>query len=148
MAAQVRALAIEAMMDEIREDLAALNVRHDVFFSEHSLATGNRDEVMATIDELRDKGLVFEGRLERPKGHDGDDWEDREQTLFRATDFGDDVDRALMKSDGSYTYFAGDMAYHHNKLARGFRHLINVFRCRPLGLHQAHESSRESAFRR
>jgi arginyl-tRNA synthetase len=83
--------------------------------------------VAATIEELRKKGLVYEGRLEKPKGHDDGDWEDREQTLFRSTDFGDDVDRALMKSDGSYTYFAADMAYHHNKLARGFRHLINVF---------------------
>ena len=80
-----------------------------------------------TIEELRKKGLVFQGRLEKPKGHDDGDWEDREQTLFRSTDFGDDVDRALMKSDGSYTYFAADMAYHHNKLARGFKHLINVF---------------------
>ena len=70
---------------------------------------------------------MYEGRLEKPKGHEADDWEDREQTLFKATEFGDDVDRALLKSDGSYTYFAADMAYHHNKLARGFRHLINVF---------------------
>jgi arginyl-tRNA synthetase len=123
----VRQVAIEAMLAAIREDLAALNVRHDVFFSERSLTTGNRDEVAATIDELRHKGLIYQGRLEKPKGHDGDDWEDREQTLFKATDFGDDVDRALIKSDGSYTYFAADMAYHHNKLARGFRHLINVF---------------------
>ena len=70
---------------------------------------------------------MFEGRLEKPKGHDDAEWEDREQTLFRSTAFGDDVDRALMKSDGSYTYFAADMAYHHNKLGRGFKHLINVF---------------------
>jgi arginyl-tRNA synthetase len=76
---------------------------------------------------LRRKGLVFEGRLPKPKGHDEADWEDREQILFKATAFGDDVDRALMKSDGSYTYFAADMAYHRNKLARGFLHLINVF---------------------
>ncbi|MFV0299247.1 MAG: arginine--tRNA ligase [Hyphomicrobiaceae bacterium] len=124
---KVRAVAIDAMMDEIRDDLAALNVRHGLFFSERSLTAGNRDEVAETITELRAKGLVFEGRLERPKGHDADDWEDREQTLFKATDFGDDVDRALMKSDGTYTYFAGDMAYHHNKLSRGFLHLINVF---------------------
>ena len=123
----VRRFSTDAMLAMIRQDLAVLGVRHDVFFSERSLTTGNRDEVAETIGELRAKGLVFEGRLEKPKGHEADDWEDREQTLFRATQFGDDVDRALMKSDGSYTYFASDMAYHHNKLSRGFRHLINVF---------------------
>jgi arginyl-tRNA synthetase len=123
----VRGYATDAMLGMIREDLAALNVRHDVFFSERSLTRGGKDEVAETVAELRAKGLVYEGRLERPKGHEGDEWEDREQTLFKATDFGDDVDRALMKSDGTYTYFAADMAYHHNKLSRGFTHLINVF---------------------
>jgi arginyl-tRNA synthetase len=122
----VREAAVAAMLVMIKEDLAALDIRHDVFFPERSLTRG-KDEVAETIEELRTKGLVFEGRLEKPKGHDDGDWEDREQTLFRATAFGDDVDRALMKSDGSYTYFAADMAYHHNKLARGFKHLINVF---------------------
>jgi len=122
----VRDAVIAAMLEMIRQDLAALDIRHDVFFSERSLTQG-KDEVAETIAELRRKGLVFQGRLEKPKGHDDGDWEDREQTLFRATAFGDDVDRALMKSDGSYTYFAADMAYHHNKLARGFKHLINVF---------------------
>lgn len=125
--ADVRAVTMDAMMAEIRNDLAALNVRHDVFFSERSLTAGNRDEVAETIKELTAKGIVYQGRLEKPKGHDDGDWEDREQTLFRATDFGDDVDRALLKSDGSYTYFAADMAYHHNKIARGFTNLINVF---------------------
>ena len=123
----MRAVAIDAMLTMIKQDLAALNVRHDVFFSERSLMSHNDDEVARTIAELRKKGLVFEGRLEKPKGHDAGEWEDREQTLFKATQFGDDVDRALMKSDGSYTYFAADMAYHHNKLSRGFKHLINVF---------------------
>jgi arginyl-tRNA synthetase len=122
----VREAAVAAMLAMIKEDLAGLDIRHDVFFSERSLTKG-KDEVAETIEELRGKGLVFEGRLEKPKGHDDADWEDREQTLFRSTAFGDDVDRALMKSDGSYTYFAADMAYHHNKLSRGFRHLINVF---------------------
>ena len=122
----VRDRAIAAMLVQIRQDLAALDVKHDVFFSERSL-TGSADEIKTTIEELRNKGLVFEGRLEKPKGHDDGEWEDREQTLFKSTQFGDDVDRALMKSDGSYTYFAADMAYHHNKLARGFLHLINVF---------------------
>jgi arginyl-tRNA synthetase len=123
----VRAGSIDAMLALIKDDLAALDVRHDNFFSERSMTTGGRDEIAETIALLRSKGLVFEGRLEKPKGHDAEEWEDREQTLFRSTQFGDDVDRALMKSDGSYTYFAGDMAYHHNKLARGFNHLINVF---------------------
>ena len=114
------------MLAMIKDDLAALDIRHDIFFSERSLTAG-KDEVAETIEELRRKGLVFQGRLEKPKGHDDADWEDREQTLFKSTAFGDDVDRALMKSDGSYTYFAADMAYHHNKLTRGFQHLINVF---------------------
>jgi len=122
----VREAAIAAMLAVIKEDLAALNVNHDVFFSERSLTAGE-DEIAVTIEELRRKGLVYVGRLEKPKGHDDNEWEDREQTLFKSTDFGDDVDRALLKSDGSYTYFAADMAYHHNKLARGFQHLINVF---------------------
>jgi arginyl-tRNA synthetase len=122
----VRDAAVAAMMALIKGDLAALDIRHDVFFSERTLTAG-KDEVAETIEELRGKGLVFQGRLEKPKGHDDAEWEDREQTLFRSTAFGDDVDRALMKSDGSYTYFAADMAYHHNKLARGFKHLINMF---------------------
>jgi arginyl-tRNA synthetase len=122
----VREAAVAAMLAVIKHDLAALNVSHEVFFSERSLTAGE-DEIAVTIEELRRKGLVYEGRLPKPKGHDDGDWEDREQTLFRSTDFGDDVDRALLKSDGSYTYFAADMAYHHNKLARGFQHLINVF---------------------
>jgi arginyl-tRNA synthetase len=122
----VREMAVAAMLRMIKDDLGALDIRHDQFFSESSLTRG-KDEVAETIEELRKKGLIFRGRLEKPKGHDDADWEDREQTLFRSTAFGDDVDRALMKSDGSYTYFAADMAYHHNKLARGFRHLINVF---------------------
>jgi arginyl-tRNA synthetase len=115
------------MMAAIREDLATLNIRHNVFFSERSLTQGPVNEVAATIEELRRKGLVFEGRLPRPKGHDDGDWEDREQTLFRSTAFGDDVDRALMKSDGGYTYFASDIAYHRTKIERGFHHLINVW---------------------
>ena len=123
----VREEAVAAMLAAIKGDLAALNIHHDVFFSERSLTQCGHDEVKVAIDELRAKGMIFEGRLPKPKGHDEADWEDREQTLFRSTAFGDDVDRALQKSDGSYTYFASDLAYHHNKLARGFRHLINVF---------------------
>ena len=123
----VRAKAIDMMMAEIRKDLAALNVEHDVFFSERSLIAGPRDEVAATIADLRAKGEVYEGRLPPPKGAPVEDWEDREQTLFRTTDFGDDVDRPLMKSDGSYTYFASDIAYHKSKVERGFRNLIDVW---------------------
>ena len=115
------------MMDMIRDDLAALNVRHDVFFSERSLIEGERDEVGATIEVLRESGEVYEGRLPPPKGGNLEDWEDREQTLFRSTDFGDDVDRPLLKSDGSYTYFASDIAYHKSKFDRGFRNLIDVW---------------------
>lgn len=123
----VREVAITAMLQQIREDLAALNIRHDVFFSEASLTSDGRNDVAAAIKALKEKGLIYEGRLPKPKGHDDEEWEDREQTLFKSTEFGDDVDRALMKSDGTYTYFAADIAYHYNKLQRGFRHLINVF---------------------
>jgi arginyl-tRNA synthetase len=123
----IRAKAIDMMMVEIRQDLAALNVKHDVFFSERSLIAGPRDKVAATIADLRAKGEVYEGRLPPPKGAPVEDWEDREQTLFRTTDFGDDVDRPLMKSDGSYTYFASDIAYHKSKVERGFRNLIDVW---------------------
>jgi len=122
----VRAKAIAMMMAMIRDDLAALNVKHDVFFSERSLIEGS-DKVGATIEELRKKGQVYEGRLPPPKGAPIDDYEDREQTLFRATAFGDDVDRPLKKSDGSYTYFASDIAYHKSKFDRGFRDMIDVW---------------------
>ena len=121
-----RATAIAMMMDSIREDLLALNVRHDVFFSERSLVEDG-DLVGKTIAWLRGRGEVYEGRLPPPKGAPVEDWEDREQTLFRATDFGDDVDRPLLKSDGSYTYFASDIAYHKSKFDRGFRAMIDVW---------------------
>jgi arginyl-tRNA synthetase len=123
----VRAKAIAMMMDEIRGDLAALNIKHDVFFSERSLIEGGNNRVAETIDFLRAKGDVYEGRLPPPKGAPVEDWEDREQTLFRATAYGDDVDRPLLKSDGSYTYFASDIAYHKNKFDRGFRDLVDVW---------------------
>ncbi|MCZ0737339.1 arginine--tRNA ligase [Phreatobacter sp. AB_2022a] len=121
-----RDAAIEAMMGEIRDDLAALNVRHAVFSSERALQVPV-DKVKAAIDTLRAQGDVYEGVLERPKGADAEDWEEREQTLFRATAFGDDVDRPLMKSDGSYTYFASDIAYHKDKADRGFLDQIDVW---------------------
>jgi arginyl-tRNA synthetase len=123
----VRQKAVEMMMSAIRDDLAALNVKHDVFFFEHSLSAGGSDLVARTIGQLREQGEVYQGRLPPPKGAPIEDWEDREQTLFRSTDFGDDVDRPLVKSDGSYTYFASDIAYHKNKLDRGFRTMIDVW---------------------
>lgn len=124
----VRQAAIDAMMDRIREDLAALAIKHDVFFSERSLSEGgNRDEIAALIDELKSRDLVFQGRLPPPKGAPVEDWEDREQTLFCATQYGDDVDRPLLKSDGTYTYFAADIAYHRSKYLRGFKTMIDVW---------------------
>lgn len=125
----VRAAAIDGMMAMIRDDLAALGVVHDVFFSERSLQAvdGNIDAVRETIEDLRSRDLIYEGRLPPPKGQKDEDWEDREQTLFRATLFGDDVDRPLLKSDGSYTYFANDIAYHRSKFVRGFAEMIDVW---------------------
>jgi arginyl-tRNA synthetase len=124
----VRDKAIAMMMEEIKSDLAALNIRHDVFFSERSLTESGNNKVTETIDFLRAQGDVYEGRLPPPKGGaPAEDYEDRVQTLFRATAYGDDVDRPLMKSDGSYTYFASDIANHKNKFDRGFTDLIDVF---------------------
>src|SRR6266478_2757515 len=122
-----RGKAIAMMMDEIKADLAALNIKHSVFFSERSLIDGGTDQVEATIDFLRAKGDVYEGRLPPPKGAPVEDYEDREQTLFRATAYGDDVDRPLKKSDGGYTYFASDIAYHKNKFDGGFHNLVDVW---------------------
>ena len=124
----VRAKAIAMMMDMIREDLAALDIRHDVFFSERTLSQdGAVDRIRLMIDGLTARNLVYQGRLAPPKGAPVEDWEDREQTLFRASDFGDDVDRPLLKSDGSYTYFAADIAYHLSKFERGFPLMIDVW---------------------
>ncbi|TMJ22323.1 MAG: arginine--tRNA ligase [Alphaproteobacteria bacterium] len=123
----VRNKAVAMMMEEIKGDLAALNIKHDVFFSERSLIETGNNKVAQTIDFLRSKGDVYEGRLPPPKGGPIEDYEDREQTLFRATAYGDDVDRPLLKSDGSYTYFASDIAYHKDKFDRGFRDLVDVW---------------------
>ena len=123
---KVKELTLKMMLDLIKTDLADLGVEQDVFFSERTLH-GQGGDIDLTVQWLRDQGLVYQGRLDRPKGAPDEDWEDREQTLFRAKDFGDDVDRPLVKSDGSYTYFAADIAYHRNKYLRGFRHMINVF---------------------
>ncbi len=123
----VRDKAVAMMMAAIRDDLAALDVKPDAFFSERSLLMNGEDRVGVAIELLRQRGYVYEGRLPPPKGAPAEDWEDREQTLFRSTAFGDDVDRPLKKSDGSYTYFASDIAYHRSKLERGFRTLIDVW---------------------
>ncbi|MGB8637689.1 MAG: arginine--tRNA ligase [Pseudolabrys sp.] len=123
----VRKRAIDMMMVEIRNDLQALGIVQDEFFSERSLIGKGADRVAETINWLQEQGHVYEGRLPPPKSGAVEDWEDREQTLFRSTAFGDDVDRPLKKSDGSYTYFATDIAYHKSKLDRGFRDLIDVW---------------------
>ena len=120
----VKQRAIDAMMAMIRDDLAALSIRQEVFFSEKSLHDSGQIE--ETVEKMREQGLVFEGRIPPPKGQLPEDWEDRDQTLFRATDYGDDIDRPLMKSDGSYTYFAADVAYARNKIERGFDELVYV----------------------
>jgi len=121
----VREFATAKMMDLIRDDLKSLNVEMDSFFSEKSLyGTGL---IEAAIAELKEKGLIYQGTLEPPKGKMPDDWEAREQTLFKSTDFGDDQDRAVQKSDGAWTYFAPDIAYHYDKVNRGYDALINVF---------------------
>ncbi len=122
----VRAFAVDAMMEMIRGDLAALNVKHDVFFSERSLVYGHTDRVKEAIDWLTDRGQVYVGTLPPPKGQLPDDWEDREQTLFRSTAFGDDIDRPLKKSDGSNTYFANDIAYHFDKFKRGYSKQVDI----------------------
>lgn len=123
----VRAEAIGAMLAMIQGDLAELGIKHDVFFSERSLTAGPRDEVAETIAELKAQDLIAVGRIPPPKGVVDEEWEDREQLLFRSTLFGDDMDRPLVKSDGSYTYFAADMAYHRDKVRRGFNSMIDVW---------------------
>ena len=123
--AEVRDFATDAMMELIRSDLAALGVKMDKFYSEKSLYGTGRIE--AALADLESKGLIYEGVLEPPKGKKPEDWEPREQTLFKSTEHGDDVDRPVKKSDGAWTYFAPDIAYHYDKVSRGFDALIDVF---------------------
>ena len=118
-----RTRTVALMMERIRADLALLGIEQSVFFSEASLGT----KVQDALDTLKSKGLIYEGVLEKPKGDAADDWEARPQTLFRSTDFGDDQDRAMQKSNGNWTYFAGDVAYHWDKLTRGYDALVNIF---------------------
>ena len=122
---EIREFATEAMMELIRADLLSLGVQMDEFFSEKALYGTGRIE--AAIQSLKDKGLIYEGVLEPPKGKKPEDWEPREQTLFKSTEHGDDVDRPVMKSDGAWTYFAPDIAYHFDKVERGYDQLIDVF---------------------
>ncbi len=122
----VKDRAIDAMMAMIRDDLEALNVHHDVFFSERQLHAGGAQRIRTAINDLTFKGHVYRGTLPPPKGQLPEDWEDREQTLFRSTDVGDDIDRPLIKSDGSYTYFAADVAYFKDKFDRGYDEMIYV----------------------
>ncbi|MDV4157034.1 arginine--tRNA ligase [Rhizobium brockwellii] len=122
----VKDRTIDAMMVMIRDDLAALNVHHDVFFSERTLHANGAAAIRTAINDLTFKGYVYKGTLPPPKGQLPEDWEDREQTLFRSTEVGDDIDRPLIKSDGSYTYFAADVAYFKNKFDRGFDEMIYV----------------------
>jgi arginyl-tRNA synthetase len=122
---EFRAFTVERMMDLVRQDLKALGVEQDVFTSENALVkAGAVEDVMATLEE---KGLIYTGVLEPPKGKKPDDWEPRPQTLFKASEFGDDVDRPIKKSDGSWTYFANDIANHFDKYRRGFNTQIDVF---------------------
>ncbi len=122
---EVRAFTLDAMMALIREDLAVLGIKHDVFTSERALVGDGK--VGRALAVLEDRGLIYTGVLEPPKGRKPDDWEPRPQTLFKATEFGDDVDRPIRKSDGSWTYFAPDIAYHLDKFARGFSTMIDVW---------------------
>ncbi|CAN7268212.1 arginine--tRNA ligase [Rhizobium sp. LjRoot258] len=122
----VKDRTIDAMMAMIRDDLDALNVHHDVFFSERTLHAHGAAAIRTAINDLTFNGHVYKGTLPPPKGQLPEDWEDREQTLFRSTEVGDDMDRPLIKSDGSYTYFAADVAYFKNKFDRGFNEMIYV----------------------
>lgn len=121
----IKPIVLEAMMDLIRADLKLLGVTHDLFFPESQLHSGN-NTIADTLESLREDGLVYLGKLEPPKGKTPEEWEDREQTLFKAKQFGDDTDRALVKSNGDYTYFAADIAYHRDKYLRGFNDMIIV----------------------
>ncbi|MHA1524937.1 MAG: arginine--tRNA ligase [Alphaproteobacteria bacterium] len=125
----VAPVAIAQMLELIKTDLESLNVAHDVYFSEKSLTADvpGGNQIEAALATLKDMGLIYQGRLPKPKGRVPAEWEDREQTLFRSTQFGDDVDRALLKSDGGYTYFASDIAYHFDKYSRGFAQQIDVW---------------------
>lgn len=121
---EIKKFVIEEILKIIRANLAAANIEHEIFTSEAELTKeGYVEEALKILDE---KGFIYKGILEPPKGKKPDDWEEREQTLFKSTEFGDDIDRAIKKSDGSFTYFAGDLGYHLHKMKRGFTKMVNV----------------------
>ncbi len=120
----LREFGIDSMLDLIKSDLALAGIKHDVFTSERSIV--GRNLVEKALLDLENQGLIYEGVLEPPKGKKLDDWEARPQTLFKSTEYGDDVDRAVKKSDGTWTYFAPDIAYHYDKYNRGFKHIIDI----------------------
>ena len=122
---EFRDYAVQAMMDLIKSDLDLLGIEMDTYFSEKSLYDSGQIE--AALDRLKNNGLIYKGILEPPKGKKTEDWEPREQTLFKSTLHGDDVDRPVLKSDGTWTYFAPDIAYHFDKITRGFDLLIDIF---------------------
>lgn len=124
--ALVKEKVIKAMMQLIRDDLAAINIHQDVFFSERTLHADDEKAIRSTINDLTMRGFVYKGKLPPPKGMPSEDWENREQLLLRSTEVGDDVDRPLMKSDGTYTYFAADVAYFKDKFERGFNEMVYV----------------------
>ena len=121
----VRSFAIDAIMQGIKTDLLALGIKMDQFSSERALV--NSGAVGRAIDKLQQDGHLYQGVLQPPKGKEPEDWEPREQLLFKASEFGDDTDRPLQKSDGTWTYFAADVAYHLDKLERTGGALINIF---------------------
>jgi len=121
---ELKPFVLEQMMEMIRADLADLGIAHEVFVSEKTIQASGKIEQAVT--ELTEKGLVYRGILEPPKGKQPEDWEPREQLLFKSSNYGDDIDRPLQKSDGSWTYFAPDIAYHLDKLQRGFNHMVLV----------------------
>lgn len=120
----VKEFSMSAMMDLVKSDLKLLNIEHDVFTSEKEIQQTGKIE--KGLEVLSNKGLIYKGTLEPPKGKQPDDWEPREQTLFKSTSFGDDLDRAVKKADDSYTYFASDIAYHLDKIERGFDKMVIV----------------------
>ena len=117
-------LSVEEALKLIKKNLSSLGIVHDSFISEKKLVLNQ--EVEKVIDYLQKNRFVYKGKIKAPAGENNDNWVEREQLLFKSTDFGDDKDRALQKSDGSWTYFASDVAYHKNKLDRNFDYLINI----------------------
>ena len=121
---QIKSYSVDALLSVIKSDLAKLSINQDLFVSEKDLV--QRDKITTTIEILKKQDLIYEGILEPPKGKQIDDWEPREQMLFKSSKFGDEVDRPLQKSNGEWTYFANDMAYHFDKYQRGSKHLIDI----------------------